>query len=38
MKSSQSEYLDIRGLKLHCRSWGDTSAPLLLMLHGYQDV
>jgi pimeloyl-ACP methyl ester carboxylesterase len=38
MKSSQSEYLDIRGLKLHCRRWGDPSAPMMVMLHGYQDV
>jgi pimeloyl-ACP methyl ester carboxylesterase len=37
MKISHSEYVTIRGLKLHCRRWGEPDAPLLLMLHGYQD-
>ena len=37
MKDSASEYLDIRGLKLHCRTWGDPTAPCLVMLHGFQD-
>ena len=37
MKTSQSEFVTIRGLKLHCRRWGETDAPLLFLLHGYQD-
>ncbi len=37
MKQSRSEYLPIRGLQLHCRHWGDAQAPLLFMVHGFQD-
>ncbi len=37
MKMSQSEFVTIRGLKIHCRRWGEPSAPRLFMLHGYQD-
>jgi pimeloyl-ACP methyl ester carboxylesterase len=37
MKISHSEFVTIRGLKLHCRRWGEQDAPLLFMLHGYQD-
>ena len=38
MKESQSKYLDVRGLKYHCRTWGDEGAPKLFMLHGFQDL
>lgn len=38
MKESHSDYLDIRGLKYHCRTWGPRTAPCLVMLHGFQDV
>ena len=38
MKESQSEFLEVRGLKYHCRTWGDRKSPLLVMLHGFQDV
>ena len=37
MEESHSEFVTIRGLKIHFRCWGDPSAPLLIMLHGYQD-
>jgi len=38
MRPSQSQYLDIRGLRYHVRSWGDAAAPTLFMLHGWMDV
>jgi pimeloyl-ACP methyl ester carboxylesterase len=38
MKPSQSDFLDVRGLTYHCRTWGDRRAPVLFLLHGYQDV
>jgi pimeloyl-ACP methyl ester carboxylesterase len=37
MKNSHSEFVTIRGLKLHCRRWGEASAPMLFLLHGFQD-
>lgn len=38
MKPSESLYLDVRGLRYHCRAWGDRGAPLLVLLHGWMDV
>ena len=38
MKPSQSEFVEIRGLRYHCRCWGDERAPKLFMLHGWMDV
>jgi pimeloyl-ACP methyl ester carboxylesterase len=38
MTPSESLYLDVRGLRYHCRAWGDRRAPLLVMLHGWMDV
>ena len=38
MKSSRSEFLDIRGLRYHIRHWGDESAPKLFMVHGWMDM
>jgi pimeloyl-ACP methyl ester carboxylesterase len=38
MKSSSSIFLDIRGLRYHCRIWGETAQPRLFMLHGWMDV
>ncbi|QID17590.1 alpha/beta hydrolase [Nitrogeniibacter mangrovi] len=38
MKSPQSRYLDVRGLRYHCTCWGRPGAPLLLMLHGWGDA
>ncbi len=38
MKASQSLFLDIRGIKYHCRTWGQEGAPKVFMLHGFQDV
>ena len=38
MQPSESVFLDIRGLKLHCRCWGDPARPKLFLLHGWMDV
>jgi pimeloyl-ACP methyl ester carboxylesterase len=38
MKESRSQYVEIRGLKYHVRSWGSEGNPKLFMLHGFQDV
>ena len=38
MQPSDSLFLDIRGLKLHCRCWGDPARPKLFVLHGWMDV
>jgi len=37
MKASESLFLDIRGLRYHCRAWGAESAPKLFVLHGWMD-
>jgi pimeloyl-ACP methyl ester carboxylesterase len=38
MKPSESLFLDIRGLRYHCRAWGDPAAPIVVLLHGWMDV
>lgn len=38
MKTSQSHFHDIRGLRYHVRTWGDPSHPRLFLLHGWMDV
>jgi pimeloyl-ACP methyl ester carboxylesterase len=38
MRASQSQFLNIRGLRYHVRTWGDAPAPALFMLHGWMDV
>jgi pimeloyl-ACP methyl ester carboxylesterase len=38
MKQSRSEFLPIRGLRHHVRTWGEPGAPALLLLHGWMDV
>lgn len=38
MKASRSQFVDIRGLRYHCRTWGDAAAPKLFLLHGWMDV
>ena len=35
---SRSEFVNIRGLKYHCRMWGREDAPKLFMLHGSRDI
>lgn len=38
MMTCQSEFLQIRGRRLHVRIWGSATAPLLVLLHGWCDV
>lgn len=38
MKASESQFLDIRGRRLHVRLWGPETAPMLVLLHGWCDV
>jgi pimeloyl-ACP methyl ester carboxylesterase len=38
MNTSQSEFVQIRDVRLHVRRWGNPEAPLLFMLHGWMDV
>ena len=38
MRPSQSQFLNLRGLRYHVRTWGDAAAPKLFMLHGWMDV
>jgi pimeloyl-ACP methyl ester carboxylesterase len=37
MKASRSLFLDVRGLRYHCRVWGPENAPRLFLLHGWMD-
>jgi pimeloyl-ACP methyl ester carboxylesterase len=38
MNIAQSEFVTVRGVKLHVRRWGNPDAPTLFMLHGWMDV
>jgi pimeloyl-ACP methyl ester carboxylesterase len=38
MKTSHSEFHQIRGIRQHVRRWGDTDNPKLFLLHGWMDV
>jgi pimeloyl-ACP methyl ester carboxylesterase len=38
VKASRSQFVDVRGLSYHVRTWGDTRAPKLFLLHGWMDV
>ncbi|MGB5082199.1 MAG: alpha/beta hydrolase [Burkholderiales bacterium] len=38
MKPSESVFVPVRGLRYHCRCWGEARAPKLFMLHGWMDV
>jgi pimeloyl-ACP methyl ester carboxylesterase len=38
MTPSRSEFLTVRGLRIHVRHWGRPGAPALFMLHGWMDV
>ena len=37
-QASNSQFLDIRGLRCHVRTWGDAGAPKLFLLHGWMDI
>lgn len=38
MRPDRSEFVVLRGRRVHVRCWGDAAAPLLVMLHGWCDV
>jgi pimeloyl-ACP methyl ester carboxylesterase len=38
MNHPQSDFVTVRGVKLHVRRWGSPDAPTLFMLHGWMDV
>ncbi|CAB3747487.1 alpha/beta fold hydrolase [Paraburkholderia humisilvae] len=38
MTESRSEFVSVRGVRLHVRRWGRADAPMLFMLHGWMDV
>jgi len=38
MKPSESTFVQIRGLRYHCRRWGEARHPTLFLLHGWMDV
>jgi pimeloyl-ACP methyl ester carboxylesterase len=38
MRPSESLFVDVRGLRYHCRRWGDPRRPPLFLLHGWMDV
>jgi pimeloyl-ACP methyl ester carboxylesterase len=38
VKSSRSQFVGVRGLAYHVRTWGDAAAPKLFLLHGWMDV
>lgn len=38
MLTSRSDFVRIRGLRCHVRRWGDPSAPMVFLLHGWLDV
>jgi pimeloyl-ACP methyl ester carboxylesterase len=38
MRTSESHYHDIRGLRHHVRTWGNPDHPRLFLLHGWMDV
>lgn len=38
MKSFQSHFHTLRGIRVHVREWGQPGRPMLVMLHGWSDV
>jgi len=38
MKFSRSDFLELRGRRVHVRCWGPSEAPALFLLHGWMDV
>jgi len=38
MKGSESQFLEIRGLRYHVRHWSSAGAPKIVLLHGWMDV
>jgi len=38
LRSSRSEFVDLRGLSHHVRLWGDPNASTLVLAHGWMDI
>ncbi|MGH2361079.1 MAG: alpha/beta fold hydrolase, partial [bacterium] len=38
MTPSESVFVEIRGLRYHCRTWGNPAHPKMFLLHGWMDV
>ena len=38
MKNSESQFLEVRGLRYHVRRWPHEGAPKIFLLHGWMDV
>ena len=38
MKPSESQFIEVRALKYHVRTWGHRGQPPLFLLHGWMDV
>ncbi len=38
MLASRSEFITVRGLRIHVRHWGREGAPKIFMVHGWMDV
>jgi pimeloyl-ACP methyl ester carboxylesterase len=38
LKPSQSQFIQVRGLRYHIRTWGREGAPKLFLIHGWMDV
>ena len=38
MEISRSRFVDVRGLRLHLREWGEEGLPRLYLLHGWMDA
>jgi pimeloyl-ACP methyl ester carboxylesterase len=38
LKPGSSDFLAVRGIRYHVRTWGDSAAPKLFLLHGWMDV
>jgi len=38
VRPSRSQFVGVRGLSYHVRTWGDAAAPQLFLLHGWMDV
>jgi pimeloyl-ACP methyl ester carboxylesterase len=37
-RTSNTQFVDLRGLRCHVRTWGDAGAPKLFLLHGWMDI
>ena len=37
-RTAQSTFVDLRGMRHHVLTWGEPSAPALVLLHGWMDV